>query len=272
MPSDPIFPEKAPDAPAARQQPAPPHAASRSLQKAPVLHAPVKVQTEPQPPPPRQTHATRIGGWLRDEILTMHLLPRMPLVEKELTERFGVSRTPVREALIRLAEEGLVLIYPQSGTFVAPIPLASVREAVVVRQALELAALDLVTARLAQAGPDLLDSLDAIVARQKLMAQTGDRDGFHVADEAFHRAIAGLAGYPGLWSVAQSAKMQVDRCRRLTLPVPGRMAQVIGEHEDILARLRAGDEAGARAAMVAHLTIVLPDLTELQARHPDYFV
>jgi DNA-binding GntR family transcriptional regulator len=222
--------------------------------------------------PARETHATRIGAWLRNEILSMHLLPRMPLVEKELTERFGVSRTPVREALIRLAEEGLVLIYPQSGTFVAPIPLASVREAVVVRRALELAALDLVLERLAQSGPDILVELDTVIERQKLMAQLGDREGFHAADEAFHRTLAGLAGYPGLWSVAQSAKMQVDRCRRLTLPVPGRMAQVIGEHEDIMARLRAGDEAGARGSLVAHLTMVLPDLADLRTRHPDFFV
>src|ERR1700743_3574866 len=79
-------------------------------------------------PPPRITSASAIFETLRGEIVTMALPPGAPLVEKVLTLRFGLSRTPVREALIRLAEIGLVDIFPQSGTFVARIPLAALPE------------------------------------------------------------------------------------------------------------------------------------------------
>jgi DNA-binding GntR family transcriptional regulator len=91
------------------------------------------------------TAASAICNELRDAIVALELEPGTPLSEKELTLRFGVSRTPVREALIRLAEEGLVDIRPQSGTFVSRIPLAAIPEAVIVRQALEGALVEMPT-------------------------------------------------------------------------------------------------------------------------------
>ena len=73
----------------------------------------------------RQTAA--VAGALRDEIVSMKLVPGIPLQDRVLSERFGVSRTPVREALLRLADEGLVDIFPQSGSFVSRIPVAAVQ-------------------------------------------------------------------------------------------------------------------------------------------------
>jgi DNA-binding GntR family transcriptional regulator len=74
---------------------------------------------------------------LRREIVSMHRKPGDPIIEKELASTFGVSRTPIREALLRLSAEHLVEIAPQSGTFVARIPLADLPEAIVIRRALE---------------------------------------------------------------------------------------------------------------------------------------
>ncbi|MGL4495573.1 MAG: GntR family transcriptional regulator [Beijerinckiaceae bacterium] len=217
----------------------------------------------------RITTATAIADHLRTDILGMRLTPGSPLVEKNLTAQFGVSRTPVREALIRLAEEGLVEIFPQSGTFVGRIPMDALPEAVVVRQALELAA---VRFALQNADAQALDRLERIIERQSMMAKADDREGFHAADEAFHEAIAESARHPGLWRVAAKAKAQIDRCRRLTLPVPGRMAQVIKEHRAILAALRTRNEAAALATMTHHLSVVLPDTQEMRAEFPDYFI
>lgn len=223
----------------------------------------------PQRLRPRPTAATAIVGDLRRAILDLSLPPGTPLNEKALTERFGMSRTPIREALIRLAEEGLVEIFPQAGTFVGRIPIEGLPEAVIVRQALELAALRFVIDRAEEAD---FDRLDAIIARQDAFARLDDREGFHASDEAFHEALAAISGHPGLWRVAQQAKSQIDRCRRLTLPVPGRMGIVIAEHRAILAALMARDEQGAEAAMRAHLSAVLPDAETIRARFPDYFV
>lgn len=221
-----------------------------------------------KPAPRRITASAAIAEALRDEIVALHLAPGEALSERDLTARFGVSRTPLREALIRLSEEGLVDIRPQSGTSVSRIPLAAIPEAVVVRQALEDAAVELAAAR---AGPAGSARLDEVIARQTAFAEIDDREAFHGADELFHETVAALSGYPGIWRTTRLAKMQIDRCRRLTLPVLGRMGQVIAEHRIIAAAVAAGDVAAARAAMRSHLGAVLPDARHLAQTHPDYF-
>ena len=218
---------------------------------------------------PRPTAASAVFAELRRDILSLVLPPGTPLGEKALTERFGMSRTPVREALIRLADDSLVEIFPQSGTFVGRIPVDALPEAVIVRQALEAAALKVAIQR---ATREDFDRLAATIARQEAMARIDDREGFHAADEAFHELIAQIAGHPGLWRVVQPAKAQIDRCRRLTLPVPGRMALVIAEHQAILDACRARDSASAERALTDHLSAVLPDAAVIRKSFPDYFV
>ena len=220
-------------------------------------------------PPVRTTAATSILNDLRRAILDMSLLPGSALSEKALTERYGVSRTPVREALIRLSEEGLVDVFPQSGTFVGRIPVAALPEAVIIRKALECAAIALVAQH---ATAHDLAQLDAIVARQEAMARIGDQNRFHAADEDFHEALALIAGYPGIWKLAQQAKAQIDRCRRMTLPVPGRMLNVVSEHRSIIAALRERDGKYAEQRMREHLSTLLPDVVAMRAAYPDYFI
>ena len=199
----------------------------------------------------------------------MEALPGTPLAEKTLTQRFGVSRTPVREALIRLAEIGLIDVFPQSGTFVSRIPVAAIPEAVAIRQALERMSVER-----AAATADTSDFawLDDILARQRFFAGRKDTRSFHEADEAFHEAIATIAGYPGAWRVLKQVKVQIDRARQLTLPAPGRMNKVVGEHHTIAAALARRDAATACEAMRDHLNEVLPDVDRLRLRHPSFFV
>ncbi|PZU93803.1 MAG: GntR family transcriptional regulator [Chelatococcus sp.] len=217
----------------------------------------------------RSTAASLVQDALRQAILSMQIVPGAPLVEKELTAHFGVSRTPIREALIRLKEEGLVEIFPQAGTFVARIPTEAIPEAVFIRQALECATVELVATVAAGAA---VPALDASIARLHEAYDAADREAFHRADEEFHEALALAAGFPGIWKIAQAAKSQIDRCRRMTLPVPGRMAMVIREHLAIADAVRRGDGPAAAAAMRAHLGTLLPDLVHLRDEHPDYFV
>ncbi|WP_244488879.1 GntR family transcriptional regulator [Bosea sp. Leaf344] len=223
----------------------------------------------PGPVAARSTAASLVQDALRRAILSMQIAPGAALVEKDLTARFGLSRTPVREALIKLKEEGLVEIFPQAGTFVARIPVAAIPEAVFIRQALECATVQLLADR---ADVEAIDRLDQIIARQHEAFELQDQETFHAADEDFHEELASLAGYPGVWKLAQAAKSQIDRCRRMTLPVPGRMAMVIAEHLSIVDALRRRDGEAAVAAMRKHLGTLLPDLVDLQAKHPAFFV
>jgi len=227
------------------------------------------VVTRRDRPPARLTSADTVYEGLHASIENMSLVPGTPLQEKVLTERFAVSRTPVREALIRLADDGLVDVFPQSGTFVSRIPVEAIPEAAQIRQTLE----DMAVRRTAAgASAAELARLDVLLTEQRLMAEVGDTDAFHAADEAFHEAIVAIARLPSLNRLLRQVKVQINRARRLTLPVEGRMLQVVVEHQAVRDAIRTHDVRAARAAMKAHLSVVLPDVDRLRGQYPDYFV
>jgi DNA-binding GntR family transcriptional regulator len=214
------------------------------------------------------TAASRIHAELRAELVSLKRRPGEVISEAEIALAYGVSRTPVREAILKLSDEGLVEIFPQSGIFVASIPLSALPEAIIIRKALEAT-----TARFASglATASQILSLHAILQRQREADTAGDRDAFHQADELFHAAIADVAGYPGIWTLIQQVKVHVDRFRQLTLPQTGRMTQVIAEHEGILAAIEAHDPARAGIAMEKHLERLLGDISAAQTVNPEYF-
>ena len=216
----------------------------------------------------RVTAAGAIYERLHADIVSLRMPPGMLLQEKRIAEEFGVSRTPVREALLRLSEGGLVDIFPQSGTVVSRVPVSVIPEAVVVRKALEGTTVEM-AAQIAT--PADIARLDVIIARQRAYAAAGDVLSFHEEDEAFHEAIAQVSGYPGIWTILKTVKVQIDRARRLTLPALGRAGNVVHEHMIIRDALTAHDAAGARDAMIHHLSAVIPDVDELRSRYPDYF-
>lgn len=206
---------------------------------------------------------------LRRAIITMQLVPGTPIVEKELTRQYGISRTPVREAVLRLAKDGLVDVAPKSGTFVARIPLSVLREAIVARRALEA-----VTVRAAseKASESQIMELRAIIQRQRETAEAGQEEAFHQADNDFHAGIAAAGRLPGIWDMIEHIRMQVERYRRLTLPQPGRMRMVVSEHAAVLDAIadRKPDEAVARMAL--HLNKLRLDIAVFRDLWPDYFV
>jgi DNA-binding GntR family transcriptional regulator len=217
----------------------------------------------------RTTSASTIYRDLQRQIVTMTLKPGTALGEQMLADRYGVSRTPVREAVIRLSEEGLVDVLPQQGTFVSRLDIALIPEAVVIRQALEGATAQ-EAARVASAAD--VHMLDDILAEQGLYRDRNQVDRFMGADEAFHEAIASIAKLPGVWSYLKPAKVHIDRARWLTLPFLGRTTPVIAEHTIIRDAIAAHDPTAALAAMTTHLQAVFPDVSSLQTQFPDYFV
>ena len=235
-----------------------------------------KVETALRPPatgmrkgrPRGVTAASRIHADLRAELVALKRRPGEVVSEAEIALAYGVSRTPVREAILKLSDEGLVEIFPQSGIFVSRIPLSALPEAIIVRKALEAT-----TARLAAglATTSQILSLQAILQRQREADAADDRDAFHQADEHFHATIADVAGYPGIWTLIQQVKVHVDRFRQLTLPQKGRMTQVIAEHEVVLAAIEAHDPAAAGIAMEKHLERLLGDISATQTVNPEYF-
>lgn len=235
-----------------------------------------KVETALRPPatgmrkgrPRGVTAASRIHADLRAELVALKRRPGEVVSEAEIALAYGVSRTPVREAILKLSDEGLVEIFPQSGIFVSRIPLSALPEAIIVRKALEAT-----TARFAAglATTSQILSLQAILQRQREADAADNRDAFHQADEHFHATIADVAGYPGIWTLIQQVKVHVDRFRQLTLPQKGRMTQVIAEHELVLAAIEAHDPGKAGIAMEKHIERLLGDISATQTVNPEYF-
>lgn len=185
----------------------------------------------------------------------MEMRPGEKIRENELASHYGVSRTPVREALQRLTDERLVEVFPQSGTFVARIPYEELPEAMVIRKSLESTTASMAATK---ATRSQILTLASVIEQQREAAAVEDLGAFHRGDELFHSTLAEIAGFPGIWRLVLQVKTQVDRFRRLTLILPRRMFAVIAEHEQVLAGIEQSNPEAASAAMMQHLDAVLP--------------
>ncbi len=218
--------------------------------------------------PRTATAASKIYSDLRTELVSLERRPGEAISEAQIAVSYGVSRTPVREAILKLSDEGLLEIYPQSGIFVSRIPIAALPEAIIIRKALEET-----TARMAaeRATSSQILALRSVLERQREACAAGDSETFHQADELFHATVADVAGYPGIWKFIQQVKVHVDRYRRLTLPQQGRISKVIAEHEAVLTAIEAHDPERARRAMEAHLESLLDNISTTRHINPEFF-
>jgi DNA-binding GntR family transcriptional regulator len=214
------------------------------------------------------TASRQVYRALRDAIIATQLAPGQRISENELAERLAVSRTPVREALIRLRDERFVQIVPQLGTFVTRISAAALADAQFIRESLECAAVRLAATR-ADAGD--IAALRGLVRRQAEVVEHSDHERFAVLDDEFHAAICELAGHSVAWEVAQRVKGHLNRVRRLSLPQPHYLEEMVSEHGKLLEALAEGDADAAETMLRHHLRMVLSALPAIREQHPEYF-
>jgi GntR family transcriptional regulator, rspAB operon transcriptional repressor len=210
----------------------------------------------------------QIYAFLREEIITCRLPPNESISENRVCGMFQVSRSPVRIALTRLAEDGLVDIFPQRGTFVAPIKMREVIESQFARTALEIALVEVAArkwnaAHSAEAAENLVD--------QHRHANTAETWEFYLDNERFHQLVARAAELEGVWRTVQSVKMLWDRIGHLANRVAGHRLDIIAEHEAIVAALDANDPRSAVRAMKVHLRSVFNAIARLRPLHENYF-
>jgi DNA-binding GntR family transcriptional regulator len=215
----------------------------------------------------RPTVAAEVRSHLRRMIVEGRVLPGHALSENEVAASLGISRTPVREAFIKLEEEGLIEVYPQYGSFVAPIRVADIYDSQFVRESLECAAIVKVVANWQPQDRDLLDS--TLDTQRRFL--TGDSQPFFAADEAFHATLMRIAGHERAWSVVEAAKSQHDRVRCLTVRDLLKRHAIVEEHEAIIGHIATGDAGAAVAAMQRHLRGVFVSVEIVMARHPEFF-
>lgn len=225
--------------------------------------------TSPFPEASASSVAQRTFDVLREQIMTFRLKPYDLISEKAMSEALGISRTPVREALARLASLGLIDIYAQRGSVVAPLRLANLHKSQFLREALEVGLVARAVASPQRA--ELVQRLRDELALQDTLLSISDDQRFFKSDELFHQQIAAFGGFPGIWADISAAKLHMDRFRYLSFPRMDSMAVVIGQHRAIADAIESGDVHAAEEAMRMHLRRIFSVIGRVQERYAEYF-
>lgn len=205
---------------------------------------------------------------LREEIISLTLKPGAVLSRQDLQARFGLSSTPIRDALLKLQEEGLVQIFPQHATVVSPIDLTRARQGQFLRRSLEA---EIVRDLAASPDPALITRLRASIRRQVAFADIADYAAFSEEDLAFHHMMYQACGVEDLWHLMRRLSGHIDRLRRLHLPQEGKIREILASHGAIVDAIEAGSIAAAEAALRDHLSRSVQFVDTLRETHPQYF-
>ncbi|ALL68532.1 Transcriptional regulator, GntR family [Paraburkholderia caribensis MBA4] len=191
-----------------------------------------------------------VYGQIRAKILDNAFRPGMHAREQDLAEMFGVSRTPVREAMVRLRDEGLVEIVPRRGMRVLPVSVDDMHEIYQILTSLEATAAALVAERKPGA-KDLQPFERACVAMDRALAKD-DLEAWAEADEAFHLHLLKLCGNTRLEQIVRKYWDQIHRVRYITLKLGPKPHASAGEHREILEALSRGDANMAQQLFRQH--------------------
>lgn len=217
----------------------------------------------------RPTSASQqIYDSLRERIITLELAPGLSLSRAEIAGDYGVSQTPVRDAMMKLEEDGLLAVFPQSKTEVSRIDLNHAKETQFLRLSLELEvtrtlALDNDKSTVEQARKILLEQQDALSEM--------DIARFARLDREFHLSLCKAVGVANLGLLVAGRSGHIDRLRNLNLPDPGKTANILDLHKRILVAIQHSDAEGVEMAVREHLSGTLASVDEIKTRFPMYF-
>ncbi|MBU3827063.1 MAG: GntR family transcriptional regulator [Candidatus Anaerobiospirillum merdipullorum] len=223
------------------------------------------------------THDRSIGlqiyEFLRSEITKTHIKPGAVLSENKLSEHFQVSRMPVREALMRLRQDGLVDVLPQRGSVVEKISVSNLRQICFIRTAIETAALRHGAKLDPKTFASVVDNLNDNIARQHALEHSENvSELFLDLDDAFHALICNLSGCPLSWNTVQSIKGQMDRIRYLSQGKVSPIEQLIAEHEQIKDLIVARNFERAALLLEHHLAEIMSTYIPIRHDNAQWFL
>ncbi|WIY81829.1 GntR family transcriptional regulator [Propionimicrobium sp. PCR01-08-3] len=217
----------------------------------------------------RGTTRQRVYDELRRRIVTLQYPPKAAISEKDLAGELGVSRTPVRESLLKLREEGFVQVFPQMGTFVSHVDIDRVSLAQFIREAIECTAL----AGFVQTDESTahLDALhENLAAQHRVAADGGDLAEFFQLDEAFHLELLKLTDHESAWPVVAAEKGHLDRARQFGLVIHP-IEHLIEQHQGVIDGVESGELGQAVTVLRQHLREILIDLAKVRDQNPEIF-
>jgi GntR family transcriptional regulator, rspAB operon transcriptional repressor len=205
---------------------------------------------------------------LRKSIIRLERAPGVALSEKDICGEFGVSRTPVREAMQRLAEEDLVDVFPHSGTYVSRISFKEAEEGFVIRNILEVESVRRACMHITDSQ---IDDLQEIIKRMRRILVDRKLADYIDEDDALHASIATYSALPRLWKFINLAKVHLDRMRQLSATVPGHLGEVTEQHAAIVHALSRRNAQQAELAMRIHLESSFAVMASLMQNTDDFF-
>ncbi|GAE36362.1 GntR family transcriptional regulator [Halalkalibacter akibai] len=205
---------------------------------------------------------------LRENIISLKLEPGLSISEKEISEKLQVSRTPVREAFVKLVQDELLEVYPQRGSFVALIDLNHVEEARFIREHLEKAAIGLACKTFS---PEHLNRLEFNIHMQKRCVEIKDYKKFFELDEEFHETISEGCGKKRIWGIIQQMNVHLNRVRMLSLTEQHNWEVILRQHEEMIEAIKDQNVKRAKKVIREHLTLVNDNQSQLKKAFPTYF-
>lgn len=212
--------------------------------------------------------ASQLFGFVRDAIISMDFLPGQMISESSLASQFGVSRTPVREAIIQLTNIGFVEVLPQRGTYVTKFSMKKILEARFIRESMEVSVVSYLAENLTN---DIIAEGEKIILEQKSAADDRDTLAFHKLDDKFHQTLANCTEYLRVAHVVEAEKAHMDRVRCLSLREPDQFKLILDQHTTIIKAIKSGVPEDAAKAMRIHLKEVYNLLKVIPQEHPEYF-
>ncbi|THA71971.1 GntR family transcriptional regulator [Streptomyces sp. A0958] len=217
------------------------------------MPAPAPAASPARPPVKRPPAAERVYTHVKDAVLDRRYEGGTLLTEGDLAEAVGVSRTPVREALLRLEVEGLIKLYPKKGALVLAVSAQEISDVVETRLLVE----EFAARKAVPASTQLISRLEGLLEEQRQFSEAGDLAAVSVKDRCFHAEIVRHAGNEILSRLYDQLR---DRQLRMGVAVmeahPGRIAANIAEHSELLEAIRAGDAEGAAQVVRRHVSRV----------------
>ena len=216
---------------------------------------------------PRETARDFAFRVLRDNIVSLDLKPGTLISENEMAMEFGVSRTPVREAIIDLAKAGIIEILPQRGSYVSLIDPSMVEESRFVRKILDKAVIELACEI---APKEVIDEIEENVHLQEFYLEKEDADRIYMLDNQFHYLIYKAAGKETTYDMSSTMMLHFDRVRTLSVETVKDL-KIVKDHREMLEAIKRGDKESAIALVEKHLGRYKLDEAQMRQEHPEYF-
>lgn len=220
----------------------------------------------------KQKDGTTVGDYvyeiIKRNIINLNLFPGNRVSEQEVSNILKVSRTPVREAFIKLGKEGLIYALPQRGTYISYIDLGIVEDARFIRESLEKSVLKIATEKFPE---DLLQVLAENINTQKKLIEQRLFFEFLEMDEEFHKTIFIGCNKERTWSFIEQINSEYKRVRMLTFIADINWKDVIEQHKQILESIKNNNEQAGQEVISNHIKKLIFEQVELKEKYPQYF-